>query len=766
MRSKWLACLLVLSACPDVSTDNNETAGPVVEFDPANSIVPFPNNLILDPATGKVNLPPQACESTTAAALRTGVLNKLDGFGTYETAITVTLTATPDEASAATSVYLYKRAPVASTTPIPVVVRASATGRFNAADCTAAPTPVPELVIIPRVPLDPNSTYTVAVVGGLTDGTTPFTGSFVWGLVRQAMDPVTLADGCDHATYANCTVLANNTPIPMPTGDTDPNLAQLVGLDLLWNVHAPMLKFLDGTGVVDPTRSNLLVAFDFNTQTTSAPLDPLVANSPAAKLSSAPLLGTFSVASAKGAPCNAGTGCTTFMSAVGIPCGTLPCNAVGDVIGAGLTTQPYQVLGPNAFAPTMLIPGAWTDPVNPTAQAGVVLQVLAFTPNGTPPPFGWPVVVFGHGLTRQKEDLFALASQLASIGFASVAIDMQAHGSRAVPISKDAAAGCAGTCFTSGGTDTGTACDTVTPCSGTDTCINAFTLPVTAPESPQCYAPFLGADLAGGRDNIRQTVLDQLRLVNALKACGPGNCTYNGGASTFSVDPDHIFYTGQSMGGIVGSITSSASNDFKASVLNVTGVGIFDLAENTANLFFRCSFVNALIDAGVLTGAKWDPTNPTVGLCTGDTWKSDPAYLQFSAIGRWVLDSADPANYVKGHPGFAGLVAKHFLQQEVGDDQVVPNLASDNQGMLVGKTPANADPAISGTPAASAAITAMPTESKWLKYPTLPADSGTGFPGNTFAHGSLLAPANANTDGALGTARMQSDAFHYLGNNY
>ena len=56
--------------------------GPIVEFDPSNRIIPFPNNLLIDPMTGLVNLPAQCNESATAKATREQVLNKLDGFGT------------------------------------------------------------------------------------------------------------------------------------------------------------------------------------------------------------------------------------------------------------------------------------------------------------------------------------------------------------------------------------------------------------------------------------------------------------------------------------------------------------------------------------------------------------------------------------------------------------------------------------------------------------------------------------------------------------
>src|SRR4249920_1657363 len=113
---KKLACLLVLAAsgCPDVKVDADETGGPVVEFDPARSqatgarFLPFPNDLVRDPTTGKLNLSAQACETPTAQVTRETILNKLDGFGTYETALAITFTAEVDMASLDGNVVLYQ----------------------------------------------------------------------------------------------------------------------------------------------------------------------------------------------------------------------------------------------------------------------------------------------------------------------------------------------------------------------------------------------------------------------------------------------------------------------------------------------------------------------------------------------------------------------------------------------------------------------------------------------------------------------------------
>ena len=70
--------------------------------------------------------------------------------------------------------------------------------------------------------------------------------------------------------------------------------------------------------------------------------------------------------------------------------------------------------------------------------------------------------------------------------------------------------------------------------------------------------------------------------------------------------------------------------------------------------------------------------------------------------------------------------------------------------------------------APSAAITTNPTANKFVKYMNLPPNAGTGFPGNTFAHSSLLRPApspgteTVGNDGRLGTARLQTDAITFL----
>jgi dienelactone hydrolase len=742
MRKHCLAFVLVgLAGCPSIDTDPGEGPGeikdgPTVEFDPAHSIVPFPNDLVRDPATGKVNLPAQCNESPLQKAVRENVLNKLDGFGTYETGIQVTFTAPVDMASLAGNIVLFERVKdgtavdPASAAAIPVAAFPATTQRFDLA-CSAAAT-VDAVNIVPLdatgtpIPLDQRSTYVVAVLAGVktADGK-DFGPSFTWALVRQSTDPVTLDPSGN--------VTSESTPLD-PQGDANgngvPDLMELQGLDLLWKAHAKALAFLEGKTLV---RSNILLAWEFTTQTTTDPLDATVATSPAAMLPNVALLATASVVPG-------GTGNTRAFiegvyqqlglapspAAASALCDALGCDFVGNVIGAGLGNTNFQVLQQNPFSMKADIPGAWSDPVHPSAQGGNVIRTLAFVPTGTAPAGGWPVVVFGHGLGSRKESLFVFAPQLARAGFASVAIDFVDHGDRAVRTSSDAALGCA----------------------------DVSGVPPEPSSHPQCYAPFLSADLAATRDNFRQTVLDLQRLVKALTACGESNC------GPLTVDPNHIVYTGISLGGILGSIAVATTPTYKGAVLNVPGAGWGDILENTSTLEIRCTLVNALIDAGILVGEKWNPTAGT-GLCTTQAWQQQPGYQQFRAIARWVLDPSDPANFTRM------LAMRRILIQEVVGDQVVPNIATDREGALVGLMPKMADvnPGNQSPLLPSMAITAMPKTNLWVRYADVPANAP--FPGNAYEHASLLRPAaGGSAAGQLGTQRVQTDAIFYLLQNH
>jgi hypothetical protein len=227
------------------------------------------------------------------------------------------------------------------------------------------------------------------------------------------------------------------------------------------------------------------------------------------------------------------------------------------------------------------------------------------------------------------------------------------------------------------------------------------------------------------------------------------------------VDAGHVGYLGQSLGALIGGVTVAVSHSMKTAVFADGAADWVQILEFTQNASIRCSFLDALIDGGVLMGAKSKlGTNPNA-LCLDPNaaWRQDPRYLAFTGAARWVLDPADGVNYASVYRAAMG--PKVLLQEEIGD-AVVPNEATDPWGMLLGLTKTPAGVATSAMPMPTPAA-AMPG-SAWIQYKTLPADPATGFPGNAYAHGSLLAPAPSTpeTAGLLGTAQMQTDAITYL----
>jgi len=791
MKTHWLACLaLSLGACPSVTLDTNEGAlGPTIEFDPANKIVPFPNNLLLDPATGKVNLPEQCNESASTAATRLGALNKLDGFGTYEAAINVTFTEPVDVESLANHVLLYQRVQGGealdpkTARSIPVVAIPGKTTRFtdqtNIKACTG-PVAVDQVTFVPTTPLEQTSTYTVALLSGIKTATgADFNPSFTWSMVREPKPVVAFDDAGN--------VIVNRTPL-------DPEKAadklQLAGIDLLWKAHHDAISFLAGA---EHESTDLLLAFEFNTQTTTDPLDPAVASSPAAKPTALPLLGNQSQAALATARTGVFAQCVVddpitdtecFLRiilgagnyAVGkATCAAAGCAAINDVLGSLMLSKQYQTDVPNTkYTGTgaLPIPGAWTDPVAPTVVHGtsnanpfandVQAQVsaLVLIPQGAAPAGGFPTVIFQHGITRSRGDVFGVAGALTSQGFAVVAIDAPNHGSRAVRISNVA-----------------NTTDPLLDCTDVNVGIPGPRADRGPDPSTQtgCYAPPFSADLAATRDGFRQSVLDLQQLVTSLTACGTTNC------GKLKVDPTKIMYVGHSMiGGNLGAI-ALATTGIKAGVLDVAGAGWLDILENTGQVeTFQCPLVDALIDAGALTcnGAKCTAADKfnkaaNTGLCLTSAWKRDPGYIQFSVIGRWVLDPADPANFSPQ------LAPARFLLQEVDGDKVVPNVATNNAGALALKLRGDAS---CGTPIGasippSTALLAAPTKSHFLSYLTVAPGSPSCPPGNTFSHSSLLKPepsvlgvpcnpgTGAACDGTFATVRLQTDAVYFLLSN-
>jgi hypothetical protein len=278
------ACVEPVEVDPDETLDAERVQPPLAEFDPASGIVPLPNALLMDPVTGRLDVPPACGEQPGSSAERLrSALNQLDGFGTSRQSLVATFDEPIDPASLEGRVALVRLTERGQPVnpfegPVPIDVLTSSTRR-STPDCSSS-LELPSVVIRPREPLRQASTYGVVIARGVTnDIGEDFEPSVTWALVRQARAPVRFA----------ATAAAGEAPIynATPFDPAEPEaLASLRGLDLLWRGHAPLLSALDLLApVVLPgivwSRDDVLLAWGFSTQTISDVFDASIDGSPA-----------------------------------------------------------------------------------------------------------------------------------------------------------------------------------------------------------------------------------------------------------------------------------------------------------------------------------------------------------------------------------------------------------------------------------------------------------------------------------------------------
>src|SRR6478672_10855130 len=178
-----------------------------------------------------------------------------------------------------------------------------------------------------------------------------------------------------------------------------------------------------------------------------------------------------------------------------------------------------------------------------------------FIPSGPRPTNGWPVAIFGHGFTDSKQGApFAVASVLAHNGIASIAINVVGHGfgpNSTLTIKQ----GAASTTFPEGGR-------------GFDQDGNGQ---ITSAEGSSTFV-LSPQGTIGSRDALQQTTADLMQLVRAIQ--GGIDATGDG---LQDLDPNRIYYFGQSFGGIYGTMFLGIEPDVRAGVPNVPGGPITDI---------------------------------------------------------------------------------------------------------------------------------------------------------------------------------------------
>ena len=333
-------------------------------------------------------------------------------------------------------------------------------------------------------------------------------------------------------------------------------------------------------------------------------------------------------------------------------------------INIGIITMPYYSGIPTAENPTAALTGFWKaapgayvppfdqfglDPTstnitvaNPipvlTGMQTVPLIMAVPNPNSghSKPDDGWPVVIFGHGITRNRTDALALADTLASIGYAVVAIDSPVHG-----VSPDAQPELApfyieNTPFAPIANERTFDMDLInnaTGAPGPDGLID--------PSGTHSVSAGLSSMLTG-RDTFRQGVADLFALAHSIPSMDID------GDGSPDTDASNIAYVGISWGGLHGTVFTAIETDVTRAFLSVPGGGIARFAEASPTF-------GPIIRAGLKAAAGLEPG-------TAD-------YEQFFLIWQTVLDSADPINW-----GADAAALTPLMVHEVINDQVIPNL--------------------------------------------------------------------------------------------
>ena len=307
------------------------------------------------------------------------------------------------------------------------------------------------------------------------------------------------------------------------------------------------------------------------------------------------------------------------------------------------------------ISPDGFIPAVPTRTGVPAVQSTQDIYFNLFLPAGQPPQGGWPVALFGHGFGDNKNNSpFAVASVMAAAGVATITINAVGHGFG--PLS-------ALTVIQQNGNMT------ILPAGGRGVDQNGDT--VIDPTEGFLTAPPRAT--LGARDGVQQTVADLMQLVRAIQG---GVDVYGNGS--VALDPSRIYYYGQSLGGIYGTVFLGIEPDVRAGVVNVPGGPIGEITRLSPGFrplagLLLVSRVPSLINVGGITFNENEPLRnqpPVTNNVPGAM-----AIQAFFDTSEWLGQAGDPvawAPFIRKSP-LRGEQEKGMILQFARGDQTVPN---------------------------------------------------------------------------------------------
>ncbi len=277
----------------------------------------------------------------------------------------------------------------------------------------------------------------------------------------------------------------------------------------------------------------------------------------------------------------------------------------------------------------------------------------ALLPATPKPPSGYPVLIFGHGFGDSRfGGPTAVAPTLARAGFAVIAINAVGHGfgsqSTVTFIDKSGNA-------------------TTLPAGGRSVDLNGDGV-IEAEEGCALVTPIA----YGTRDCFRQTVVDLMQLARVIRQGLDLD-----GDGTPDLDPSRIYYGGQSLGAIYGTMFTAVEPSIRAAALNVGGATIEDIARwSPSYRSLTTESLESRVPSLLNNGSSYDEDYVLPGQPVKTTTVAGATDIQnFFETVEWLGMSGDPVSFaphLKRSP-LAGLSARPILMQFARGDQTVPN---------------------------------------------------------------------------------------------
>jgi len=277
----------------------------------------------------------------------------------------------------------------------------------------------------------------------------------------------------------------------------------------------------------------------------------------------------------------------------------------------------------------------------------------ALLPSTPKPASGYPVVIFGHGFGDSRfGGPTAVAPTLARAGFAVIAINAVGHGFG--PLSTVTFVDNSGK-------------STTLPAGGRSMDLNGDGL-IDAEEGCTLLTPVA----YGTRDCFRQTAVDLMQLARVIRL----GLDLDGDGKP-DLDASRIYYGGQSLGAIYGTMFTAVEPTVRAAALNVGGGSIVDIARWSPSYRGLTTETLAVRVPPLLNqGASYNEDYVLPGLPVKTTTVAGAIPIQnvFESL-DWLSMTGDPmafAPHLKVSP-LPGLHARPVLMQFARGDMTVPN---------------------------------------------------------------------------------------------